>query len=467
MLALSEIHYLGLLDVSERIRRRELTSEAVTQALLERIDQHELSLNSILMLLADSALEQARKADAEIEAGLWRGPLHGVPIGIKDLLWTRGLPTTAGTEILRDFRPTEDATVVTRLKHAGAVLIAKLHMAEAAANLSHHPNLPRPVNPWNAEHWTGVTSSGSGVATAAGFCFGAIGTDTGGSIRLPSAANNLTGIKPTWGRVSRHGLLACSETFDHVGPMARSAADAAAILQVIAGYDYADPTSLSDPVPDYLSSMKCGVSGLVLGIDWNYATEGVAEPVVAALRQALDIFTDLGVVVREFTFPWSSAELDAYLPISGADVAVAHAAWFPARAEEYGSELRTILEAGHLVKATDLARAQQVNEAFKGRLRTSLNGIDFMLTPTIAGVLPSLDQCEDATLALEFARFTCPFNMSGIPALSLPGGFTEDELPIGLQLAGPWSGEVNLLRAGVALQRVTDFHTRHPRLDMP
>jgi amidase len=191
-----ELHYLGLLDVSERIRRRELTSEVVVSALLKRIQQHDPRLNSILMLLGDTALEAARAADAEIAAGFWRGPLHGVPIGIKDLLWMQGLPTTGGMAIMKDFRPGEDATVVKRLKQAGAVPIAKLHTTEGATH-AHHPDFPRPQNPWSAGHWTGVSSSGSGVAVAAGLCYGALGTDTGGSIRMPSAANNLTGIKPT------------------------------------------------------------------------------------------------------------------------------------------------------------------------------------------------------------------------------------------------------------------------------
>jgi len=188
--------------------------------LLERIERHESRLHSIALLMRESALEQARQADAEIAAGLHRGPLQGVPVGIKDLLWTEGLPTRAGTELLSDFRPTSDATVVKRLKRAGAVIIAKLHMTEGAT-VEHHSSFERPVNPWSADHWTGVSSSGSGVATAAGFCFGAIGSDTGGSIRMPSAANNLTGIKPTWGRVSRHGLIHLSESCDHLGPMAR------------------------------------------------------------------------------------------------------------------------------------------------------------------------------------------------------------------------------------------------------
>ena len=265
-----ELHYESLLGISRRIRAGEVSSQDVTAALLERIARYDGTLHATLMVLGDAAMDEARAADAEIEAGNWRGPLHGVPVGIKDLLWTKGLPTTGGMDLLRDFLPQEDATVVERLRQAGAVIIAKLHMTEGAT-LNHHPAFARPVNPWSARHWTGVSSSGSGVATAAGLCFAAIGSDTGGSIRMPSAANNLTGIKPTWGRVSRHGLIHLAESLDHLGPMARSAGDAAAVLQAIAGADPRDPTCLAGPAPNYLAQMDKGVAGLSLGIDWSWA----------------------------------------------------------------------------------------------------------------------------------------------------------------------------------------------------
>jgi amidase len=283
-----DYHFKSLLDISGRIRNREDSSAEVTAALLNQIARYDGTLHSTILVMADVAMEQARQADAEIAAGQWRGALHGVPIGIKDLLWIKGLPTTGGMELLRDFRSDEDSTVVERLKQAGAVLIAKLHMTEGAG-LEHHAAFPRPVNPWSAAHWTGVSSSGSGVAVAAGFCFGAIGSDTGGSIRMPSSANNLTGIKPTWGRVSRHGLIHLCESLDHLGPMARSAADAAAVLQTIAGFDPRDTTSLSDPVPDYLGQASEGVAGLTLGIDWQFAAGSMAPEIVQALQNALRV----------------------------------------------------------------------------------------------------------------------------------------------------------------------------------
>ena len=465
----ADLHYRSLLEIADRIRRQDVTSETVTELLLERIEQHEGRLHSIALLMADSALEQARRADREIAAGLYRGRLHGVPVGIKDLLWTEGLPTAAGMDVLRDFRPNEDATVVARLKQAGAVIIAKLQMTEAAT-LNHHPSVSRPVNPWDAARWTGVSSSGSGVATAAGFCFGSIGSDTGGSIRMPSSANNLTGIKPTWGRVSRHGLIHLSESFDHLGPMARSATDAAAVLQVIAGLDPSDPTTLHDPLPEYLAVMDGRLCELVIGIDWEFATGGLPSPVVDSLRAALSVFEELGAHVREIRFPWTPSDAMSMVPIFESEIALAHADYFPAQADQYGPWLRkTLTRASAGRDRLELARAHIERERYRGRLRTMFREVDVMLVPALGQVLPTWEQIDDwAADEIPFdpdlIRFTTPFNVSGTPTLTLPGGFTPEGLPIGLQLAAPWLGEPTLLRAGAAFQEVTTHHTRHPAL---
>lgn len=463
------VHYDSLLDVAERIRRRELTSVNVTTELLDRIARYDGRLHSALMVLADDALAQARQADAEIAAGNWRGPLHGVPLGVKDLLWTKGLPTTAGMDVLRDFRPEEDATVVARLKQAGAVIIAKLHMTEGAT-FNHHPSFPRPVNPWSADHWTGVSSSGSGVAPAAGFCFGAIGSDTGGSIRMPSAANNLTGIKPTWGRVSRHGLIHLAESLDHLGPMARSAADAAAILQAIAGWDPKDTTSLHDPVPDYLAQMDGGVAGLTLGIDWQFAAGGMADEIVASLENARAVLERLGMKVREVEFPWNDEEMADSRTLFGAEIALAHEAWFPAQADRYGPWLRGTLQEVGQVRGVDVARGHMLRERYRGRLRALFGEIDLLLVPALGRPLPTWDAMEPMAqgrepMDLDLMRFTSPFNLSGSPTITLPAGFGPTGLPMGIQLASEWLAEPLLVRAGVAFQKETDFHERHPDLD--
>jgi len=465
----TSIHYESLTGIASRIRDREVTSRQVTEALLDRIAHYDGRLHSAQMVLADLALDQAAAADAEIADGHWRGPLHGVPIGVKDLLWMEGLPTTGGMELLSDFRPAEDATVIRRLKEAGAVIIAKLHMTEGAT-LNHHPAFRRPVNPWSADHWTGVSSSGSGVAPAAGFCFGAIGSDTGGSIRMPSAANNLTGIKPTWGRVSRHGLLHLSESFDHLGPMARSAEDAAAILQAIAGADPRDPTSLIDPAPDYLTEIAQGVAGLTLGIDREFALEGMPQEIVAALENALDVFAGLGMHIKDVRFPWRDEDADQTRAMFSAEIALAHAQYFPEQAERYGSWLRATLHECLSVGGQDVARSHILRERYRGRLRALFVEVDMLLFPGLGRILPTWDAMEaigrgEAPFDLDLVRFTSPFNVSGSPTISLPGGFTAEGLPVGIQLAGPWLAEPALIRAGFAFQRKTDFHSRHPDLD--
>ena len=458
-----EVHYLSLLEVSERIRRQELTSEGVTEALLARIAHLDVNLHATLLVMADLALEQARRADAEIAAGQWRGPLHGVPIGLKDTVWTKGLPTTAGMELWRDFRPQEDATVVRRLKEAGAVLIAKLATTEAAT-WEHHPAFPRPTNPWSPDHWTGVSSSGSGVALAAGFCFAATASDLGGSIRMPSAAGNCTGLKPTWGRVSRHGVMYGGGSYDHTGPMARSAADVAALLGVMAGSDPEDPATLVDPVPDYLASMHQGVRGMTLGVDWNFAADGMAPEIVAALEQAIVVFERLGMRIREVKFPEMNGLTGAPMI---AQIALAHADTYPAKAEHYGPALKALMERAGRIRGVDVAAGVIARDHFRGHMARTFAETDFIITPGLGKVLPTWDALALAVAEGDgwdplLTRFTLPFNATGVPTLSLPGGFTGEGLPIGVQLAGAWLAEPELIRAGVAFQQATDFHLRRP-----
>ena len=270
-----------------------MSSAEVADAVLERIAKLDGCYRSYATVLPERARNQAKAADAEIAGGLWRGPLHGVPIAVKDLCYTTFAPTFAGTTIFKNFVPSFNATVVDRLEDAGAVLLGKLQMTEGAYT-SHHPDVSPPLNPWNKGYWVGSSSTGSGVATSLGLCYGSLGSDTGGSIRFPSATCGLTGIKPTWGRVSRYGVFPLAETLDHVGPMTRSAADAAAILGVIAGADRNDPTTYKAPVPEYLKTIGDGIRGLRIGVDRGYATDDVDEQVVVALGEAERALTGLG-----------------------------------------------------------------------------------------------------------------------------------------------------------------------------
>ncbi len=264
----TDLHYLSLDEVARRLKARDVSSVEATGALLERIARIDPRLMSYATVTPERALDDARRLDAETAAGRSRGPLHGVPIAVKDLCDTAGVPTAAGMAIRARHVPDSDATVVARLKQAGAVILGKLQMTEGAYGL-HHPKVVPPLNPWNAAYWTGVSSSGSGVATAAGLCFGSLGSDTGGSIRFPSTMNGLSGLKPTWGRVSRAGVFPLAESLDHVGPMCRSALDVALMLGVIAGADPDDPTASPRPVPDYVASIGAGVKGKRLGVPRN------------------------------------------------------------------------------------------------------------------------------------------------------------------------------------------------------
>src|SRR5262249_538774 len=286
-------------------------------------------------LTTDLALAQAGQADTEIARGEYRGPLHGVPIAVKDVCHTKGIPTAAGIAIHKDYRPEQDATVVTRLHGAGAVLLGKLQMTEGAW-APHHPSIDPPVNPWSAVHWTGVSSSGSGVATAAGLCYGSLGTDTLGSIRFPSTMNGVTGLKPSWGRVSRAGVFALAQSMDHVGPISRSAADAAAILGAIAGADPQDPAAVHESVPNYLADIGDGLGGIRIGIDRGLIAAGAAADMIGATEEATSVLARLGALLCEISFPSPDAVVRDAIPLCGVEAAVAHAPPYPSLAAAYG-----------------------------------------------------------------------------------------------------------------------------------
>jgi len=325
----SELHYLELTELARRIHAGDVSPVEATTDQLARIEMLDGRLRSYAHLMAEVALSQARSAEAEIMRGEIRGPLHGVPIAVKDLCWMQGVPTAAGMTIYKDFRPSEDATVVRRLCAAGAIILGKLQLTEGAY-ADHHPQIPAPVNPWHAAHWPGASSSGSGVATAAGLCYGSLGSDTGGSIRFPAAANGVTGLKPTWGRVSRHGVFELAATLDHIGPMARSAADCGAMLGVIAGNDPNDPTAVLDPVPNYLAGMARGMRGVRVGVDHDWNTRGVDAMTVEAVGSALATVSALGAEIREVRFPAVDQVITDWFPLCGVECALAHEATYPA-----------------------------------------------------------------------------------------------------------------------------------------
>lgn len=464
-MAPDDLHYLSLLDVSERIRRRELSPVTLLEVILDRIARLDGQARSYTTVLADRARAAAARAEAEIAAGLWRGPLHGVPLAVKDLCATSFAPTTGGMPIRGNTTSDHDATVVRRLEDAGAVIVGKLKMTEGAYT-SHHPDDPPPLNPWNAAHWVGSSSTGSGVATALGLCFGSLGSDTGGSIRFPSATCGLTGIKPTWGRVSRHGILPLGASLDHVGPMARSAADAAAILGVIAGADADDPTAIQQPVPDYLAGLGRGIDGITIGIDRGYNGDGIDREVTEAVRAAEDVLTALGARIREVEFPSTDALLRGWIPFCAVETAIAHQESYPARAGEYGPDLANLIEHGRRMSATEFGAIMHERLEFSGRLAAVFRDVDLLLMPTMPVPTPSLDRMaeygQDDGVLLRMLRFTAPFNFAGSPTITLPSGMDAVGLPLSLQLIGPHVSEALLCRAGHAFQQRTDWHTRRP-----
>ena len=463
----SDLAFHDLVEVGKLIKSQSVSSRAVTEAQLQRIAVLDSDLRAYVHVLPTTALAQADVADKEIAAGQHRGPLHGVPIAIKDLCWTEGVPTAAGTIVHKNFVPTEDATAVRRLKEAGAVLVGKTQLTEGAYS-DYHPSIVPAQNPWNRDYWTGISSSGSGVAVAAGLCYGAIATDTGGSIRWPAAANGVTGLKPSWGRVSRHGVFELAASLDHVGVMARSAADAGALLAAIAGADANDPTTVTDPVQDYPGEATAGIQGIRIGLDASWNGDGVDAETQAALAAAATVFAELGARLVQIHFPDVTQIVTDWVPNCAVEAAVAHEQDYSQHKDQYGPILSLVIEAGKAVSGIDYQKILLRRTAFRGRVQALFGSVDIVLTPaqpfaplTLATVATLGEQ---PSLIAKLQRYTCPFDMSGHPTLSLPAGFGTDGMPIGLQLVAGRLQEAMLLRAGVAFQCATEWHRQHPKL---
>ena len=457
----SDLHRLSLLEISRLIEHREVAPVALAEHMIARIERVDRDLHAYFTVTADSARAEARKAESEIASGRYRGPLHGVPIAVKDLCNFVGAPTTAGTRVMASQVADRDATVVARLRSAGAVLLGKLAMTEGAY-AEHHPDYAVPVNPWNPAAWTGVSSSGSGVATAAGLCFASLGSDTGGSIRFPSAMNGLVGIKPTYGRVPVTGVFPMAPSLDHVGPMARTVADAAAVLQSIAGSDDADPTSAPVPVHDYVAAARGtsnGAAGLRIGVDRSSLAD-LDEEICAKFDTALHHLADAGAKIVEVDLPAVAADLsERWIVTCGSEMLVGHAAFFPSRAGDYGPALRMALELAQGMPAEEYARTHLLRLRFAGELARLLNGVDLYACPSIGIAAPaglSVLDPEVAQMMGRLMRFTAPFNFSGSPTISLPCGLRSDGVPASLQLVGRHFEETTLIRAAAAYEATAE-----------
>ncbi len=470
------LHYRSLRDVATLIETRDMSSVELTRTMLERIGSVDGRLRSYATVMAEQAMDAALAADAEIANGGYRGPLHGVPVAVKDLCYTRGVRTMGGLAVLADFVPDHDATVVTRLQAAGAVILGKLNLTEGAM-AGYHPDFDIPVNPWDADLWPGVSSSGSGVSTAAGLCFGSLGSDTGGSIRFPSAQCGLVGLKPTWGRVSRYGVLELAGSLDHIGPMTRTVADAAIMFEAISGHDPNDPTSLADPVETVLDRLATGVSGLRLGVDTRYVFVGVDPAVTGVVMAAADVLRGLGVSLVDVAVP--DAPLGDWSTICSYEAARAHSATYPDRADEYGAYFGQFLENGSAVTDEAYAEALSRRDAFSAQFEGMLQTVDAMICPTVNTPIPLLDGMGyDSMEAFgqavaeiaqrftpplgSFTQFTVPADFAGTPTISLPCGFSSTGAPYSLQLVGRALSEGTLCRIAHAYEQATNWHTRHP-----
>ncbi|MCH8061572.1 MAG: amidase [Chloroflexi bacterium] len=460
------LHFMTISELAKLIESREMSPVEVTNATLQRISQLDGRYKSYATLMADKALADAQRAEKEISDGRYKGPLHGVPVAVKDLCFTRGVRTMGGCKVLADHVPDFDSTVVTRLEAAGAVLLGKLNLTEGAMG-GYNPDFDAPKNPWNPDRWAGSSSSGSGVATAAGLCFGSLGSDTGGSIRFPSASNGIVGLKPTWGRVSRYGVLALAESLDHVGPMTRSSADAGIILQAIAGQDANDPTTLPLPSPDMLGEIDGGVRGLKIGFDEKYASDGVDAELAEAVRAGVKVLEGLGAEIVDVSMPDVDSYVSAWLTLCTAEAVAAHGEFFPSRRDDYGPWFRGWLDKGAEVTGADYANANNRRAECNGLIRQVFQEIDVLACPTVIGPPPVVtDEIlygpMDDLRGTSFQRYTVPYDFSGVPTLSVPCGLNGDGLPQSLQFVGKHLSEPLLCRVGHAYEQATDWHNLHP-----
>lgn len=460
---LSGVLDLTLSAVSSKIAAGEVSPVELTRAVLDRIAMRDGKLHSFVHVTGRSALDAALQAEREISAGHHRGALHGVPLAVKDLFWTADAPTAGGTAIFRAQRTLSDATAVRRLREAGAVLLGKLQMTEGAYS-DYHPSTIAPKNPWNPDYWPGISSSGPGVAIAAGLCFGALASDTGGSIRWPSSACGVSGLKPSWGRVSRHGVLALAPSLDHVGVMARSVADIGHLLSAVAGSDPLDATAVAEPLPDLSAPRE--LSGMTVGVDPTWNSVDVDAEVRAVMDSAIATMRDLGAAVVEIEVPDVTDAIADWPANCAVEAAVVHEATFPARATDYGPVLKSVLEHGHGIGGMDYQKILLRRAALRGAFDRLLAGIDFLLCPVQPFAPITLEMLgtmgERPDLIARLQRYTCAFDMTGHPSLTLPGGSTSVGMPIGIQLVARHLREDILIRAGIAYQAGTSWHERRP-----
>ena len=467
---------LTALELAGLVERREASPVEIMHAVHQRLDETEPFLNAFISRRDDEALAEARAAEAEIMAGTYRGPLHGIPVAIKDNIAVAGTISTGGAKFLKDNLTTEDAEAVRRLKAAGAIVVGKTNMFElAVGSRSINPHYGDARNPWGPNHDASGSSGGSAVAVAARQVPLALGTDAAGSVRMPCSVTGIVGLKGTQGRVSARGILASQNvTVDHIGPMTRTVADAAMMLEAIAGYDPACATAADRPVSPYRTLLREDLRGLKVGVPANYYFDLVQPEVEAGVRSAIRVLEELGAVTQLVHFPGLEQMMNARIAF-GAEGLALHDPWLKAHPEEYSDELRRRLLANYFITARDLARANRVRRLMKERFAAALQQVDLIAAPATPITTFPLDaetvtvrnnktgEMEERSPLMLLLRLTSPQNVNGLPAITVPGGFTSSGFPIGFQLIGRPFEEVTVLGAAHAYEQATGWHTRKPQ----
>ena len=469
-----DLAFLSAAEQGRLIRAGRISSVELVQAYLDRIGRYDGVLRAYITVCGEQALERARQAEREIRAGDYRGPLHGLPYGVKDQLCTRGIRTTVGSKIMADYVPDFDATVVARMNAAGAILIGKENLHEfgkGGTNVFFHG---QPRNPWDPARNPGSSSSGSGIAPAAGFCSGSLGEDTGGSVRGPASANGVVGLRPTFGRVSRYGGVMHGWTADTIGPITRTVEDNALFLSATAGYDAHDPLSSRRPVPDFASALGGDLAKLKLGVVREMAwADGVHPEVRAAFERALTGLKDLGAEICEVSLPWAQHAIPLNMLTSDADVASMYVPLLRTRWHDFDVGTRTRMATAALVPAAIYSRAMRARAVVRAQILAACERCDALISPThlapparIEDAREKVESRTDVAQRLILRRITThPYGTANVPALALPMGYTRDGLPLSLQIAAKPFAEHMIYRIGHAYERATPWHTEHPDLE--
>ena len=466
----TELFYLSVAEAATELVAHGLSPVELTQAYLDRIAEINPLINAYITVTADRALDQAKQAEAEIVSGNYKGPLHGIPIGLKDLFDTKGIRTTAGSKIMAERVPSEDGHVVSLLNHAGAILLGKLNMHEFAFGITNvNPHYGPARNSWNKDRITGGSSGGSGTAMAAGLCAAALGSDTGGSIRIPACFCGIVGLKPTYGRVSKRGVMPLSWSLDHVGPMTRTVEDAALMLQVIAGYDSQDPGSTDIAVPNYSAEIAKGIKGMRIAVLRGGYVLPMDADIESAFEESIKTLKSLGAMVKDpVELPYIEDTLSANITIISSEAATVHQTEMNGRPHDYGEDVLARLSIGRDHPATAYITARNTQRQMRGQLMDSLANYDALILPMMPLGAPPIGQNDvlvggkilDVRAAV--TRYTQPFNLTGFPAISVPCGFTDDALPIGFQLVAKPFEESVLLRITHAYEQATEWHKQRP-----